>query len=204
MLWRTGFDVRLLFLLIPLLIASLCSAHRYGRPRAATIIALTDGMLWAIDRFVFVNSLMRTQALRKEILRTLRQVKAFHALSVSQLQRLVDLMHEGSFVDGEVIIKQGDEGKQFYIIVEGSCRLSQIDDTESGQETEIGVLNENDYFGEVSLLSSEPSRFTVTTLTYVEVLVVSLLLHSPASVSLFLSSLSLSISLSTPSLRSLS
>jgi CRP-like cAMP-binding protein len=65
-------------------------------------------------------------------------------------------------------------------------------------------LNENDYFGEVSLLSSEPSRFTVTTLTYVEVLVVSLLLHSPASVSLFLSSLSLSISLSTPSLRSLS
>jgi cAMP-dependent protein kinase regulator len=131
-------------------------------------------MLWAIDRFVFVNSLMRTQALRKEILRTLRQVKAFHALSVSQLQRLVDLMHEGSFVDGEVIIKQGDEGKQFYIIVEGSCRLSQIDDTESGQETEIGVLNENDYFGEVSLLSSEPSRYTVTTLTYVEVLVVSL------------------------------
>jgi cAMP-dependent protein kinase regulator len=126
-------------------------------------------MLWEIDRFVFVNSLMRTQALRKEILQSLKQVKAFHSLRISQLQRLVDLMHEGSFTEGEVIVKQGDEGKKFYIIVEGSCRLSKV---EEGEEVEVGILNENDYFGEVALLSSEPTALTVTTITYVEVLAV--------------------------------
>jgi cAMP-dependent protein kinase regulator len=152
-----------------LVVGSVCC--RYGRPRAATIIALTDGMLWAIDRFVFVNSLMRTQALRKEILQTLRRVKAFHALTISQLQRLVDLMREGSYVEGEAIIKQGEEGKQFYIIVEGSCRLNRVD--ENGQDEDVVILNENDYFGDTALLSSEPSRFTATSMTYVEVLVVS-------------------------------
>lgn len=124
-------------------------------------------MLWAIDRFVFVNSLMRTQALRKEILRSLRRVKAFHSLSIVQLQRLVDLMSEGTFMDGEVIVKQGDEGKQFYIVVEGTCRVSKVED---GEEIEIGEIKENDYFGEIALLSSEPNAVTITARTYVEVL----------------------------------
>jgi cAMP-dependent protein kinase regulator len=119
---------------------------------------------------VFVNSLMRTQALRKEFLQSLKRVKAFHSLRISQLQRLVDLMHEGSFSEGEVIVKQGEEGKKFYILVEGSCRLSKA--TEEGQEIEVGVLGENDYFGEVALLSSQPNALTITALTYVEVLAV--------------------------------
>lgn len=112
---------------------------------------------------------MRSQALRKEILRSLKRVKAFRTLRISQLQRLVDLVNEGSFMDGQVILHQGDEGKKFYIIVEGTCRLSKIED---GQEIEVGTLNENDYFGEVALLSSEPHDVTVTALTYVEVLTV--------------------------------
>lgn len=110
---------------------------------------------------------MRTQALRKEILRSLRRVKEFHSLSIVQLQRLVDLMSEGTFMEGEVIVKQGDEGKQFFIIVEGICRVSKIEDE---QEIEVGELKENDYFGEVALLSSEPNAETVTARTYVEVL----------------------------------
>jgi cAMP-dependent protein kinase regulator len=143
--------------------------YRYGKPRAATVIARETGMLWAIDRFVFVNSLMRTQALRKEILRSLRRVKSFNSLSIVQLQRLVDLMCEGTFMEGDVIVNQGDEGKKFYIVVEGSCRMSRI---ENGEEIEVGLLKENDYFGEVALLSSEPSAITVTAATYVEVLTV--------------------------------
>lgn len=138
--------------------------------------ALTDGILWEIDRFVFVNSLMRTQALRKEILQSLKQVKAFHSLRISQLQRLVDLMNEGSFTEGEVIIKQGDAGEKFYILVEGSCKLSKI---ENDQEIEVGILKENEYFGEVALLSSQPNALTVTALTYVEVLKVYLPLIFP-------------------------
>ena len=78
-------------------------------------------------------------------------------------------MNEASFIDGEVILKQGEEEKKFYIIVEGSCRLTRVED---GQEVEVGILSENDHFGEVALLSAEPTAVSVTALTYVEVLTV--------------------------------
>jgi CRP-like cAMP-binding protein len=33
---------------------------RYGKPRAATVIALTEGRLWALDRRVFRSVVMKS------------------------------------------------------------------------------------------------------------------------------------------------
>jgi cAMP-dependent protein kinase regulator len=141
---------------------------RYGKPRAASVIAKTDGSLWALDRFIFVNSVLRTQTVRKDILRALRKGELLKSLSTIQLQRLVDLMSESYYRAGDDIIQQGEPGETFYVIVNGRC--SVLIRTTSGEEKEVAILGSNDFFGERALLNSEPRAATVRALTDVEVL----------------------------------
>eukprot|EP01033_Poteriospumella_lacustris_P013111 gene13111-9389_t len=96
----------------------------YGKPRAASVIALTDGKLWALDRRIFKRVVLRPKDFRKDILKVLKKVELFKALNLNQLQRLVDLMNEAHYSAGERIIRQGDLGDTFYVIVKGFCECS--------------------------------------------------------------------------------
>jgi two-component system NtrC family sensor kinase len=62
----------------------------------------------------------------------------------------------------KVIIRQGDPGKAFYIIIEGGVR-AYINDL-SGQEHTIAVLGEKEHFGEISLLTGSPCSTTALAL----------------------------------------
>jgi CRP-like cAMP-binding protein len=66
-------------------------ALMYSTPRAATIVAETNGQLWALHRNVFRKILMRRTG-RKELLHTLRNIPLFKALSTQQVQDLADCM----------------------------------------------------------------------------------------------------------------
>ena len=81
----------------------------YGKPRAASVIASQDGMLWALDRLVFRQILMKTAT--PVLVKKLRQVEVLKSLTVKQLQRLADILTEETFEDGEYIIRQGDAGE---------------------------------------------------------------------------------------------
>lgn len=70
---------------------------RYGKPRAASVRALTRGVLWALDRRVFKRVVLRPADSRREIIRALKRVELFKCLNVQQLQRLTDLLNEGAF-----------------------------------------------------------------------------------------------------------
>ena len=96
----------------------------YGKPRAASVIAMQPGVLWALDRRVFQRVVVRAAYTRKEIFKTLRGVELFKCLSVPQLQRFADLLTEESFASGDYIIKQGDVGDTFYILVSGTCNCT--------------------------------------------------------------------------------
>ena len=67
-------------------------ALMYSKPRAATVTAITDGVLWAIDRRSFREILKKSSA--KYLMRTLRSVEILKALTAGQLQRLSELMTE--------------------------------------------------------------------------------------------------------------
>jgi len=68
-----------------------------------------------------------------------------------------------SFEDGETIVKQGEAGDDFYIIVEG-CAVVLQQRAEVGEEpAEVGRLGPSDYFGEIALLLDRPRAATVVT-----------------------------------------
>jgi len=134
-------------------------ALMYGKPRAASVIAATDGELWSLDRAAFRRVLLRSRQQRRDVIRTLRRVEVLRMLSVPELQRLVDVMSEGSFAPGQAIIRQGEVGDTFYIVSSGAAVVSVMD---KGVSTDVMSLKENDYFGERALISKEPRAATVT------------------------------------------
>jgi serine/threonine protein phosphatase PrpC/CRP-like cAMP-binding protein len=146
----------------------------YGKPRAASVFALTDGKLWSLDRRIFKRVVLRPKDHRRDILKVLKKVELFKALNLNQLQRLIDLMSESHYSAGERIIRQGDLGDTFYVIVRGSCECSidTIDPTTKAvKESKVVMeLKENSYFGERALLESKPRAANVTAKTVTDVL----------------------------------
>nr|XP_013797996.1 PREDICTED: cGMP-dependent protein kinase, isozyme 2 forms cD5/T2-like [Apteryx mantelli mantelli] len=60
-------------------------------------------------------------------------------------------MEECTFAPGHVIIREGDEGENFYIILKGEVRVTQ---KVEGKEKVIRVLGAGEHFGEISLLQN--------------------------------------------------
>ncbi len=125
--------------------------------------------MWALDRKVFRRVVLRSSDIRKGIIRTLRKVELFKSLSLQQIQRLADLLNEDKFAAGEYIIREGEIGDSFYIILSGTCDCTKV--LEPGQpETLLVQRKEYEYFGERALLNSEPRAANVIAHTDVKVL----------------------------------
>lgn len=130
----------------------------YSKPRAATVTAATDGVLWAMDRRSFRSILMKSSAV--SLTRTLRSVEVLKSLSVGQLQRLQDLLTEVTYKDGDYVIRQGESSENLYIISEGRVRITRKE--EGGKEAkQVMELGQAQYFGERALLTSEPRAANV-------------------------------------------
>ena len=73
------------------------------------------------------------------------------------------------YQDGEVIIKQGEEGNCMYIIQEGKVEIIREKD---GKEIRISVIGEGDFVGEMAIFESEVRSATVRALGEVRLLTV--------------------------------
>lgn len=71
---------------------------------------------------------------------------------------VADALEPINFDSGETIVKQGERGDEFYIIVEGTAVVTQTID---GNEVKVGELGKSDYFGEIALLLDRPRAATV-------------------------------------------
>jgi CRP-like cAMP-binding protein len=79
---------------------------------------------------------------------SLRDVPLFSDLSTRDLKRLADSMKETSFAAGMEVVAEGKSGVGFFVILDGSARVSQ-----GGQDR--GVLTAGDYFGEMALIDGD-------------------------------------------------
>ena len=70
-------------------------------------------------------------------------------------------------VPGEAIVRKGQEGTSMFVIIRGSVRV-QI--PESTYQKTLGKLGEDDFFGEMSLLTGEPRSASVIAEEETEVL----------------------------------
>ena len=127
-----------------------------GEPRAATITATTAVKVMALDRESFNMLLgpLRDVLDYNMNLRILRSVKLFANLSEHERKKLSQSFVLEKFSAGQTIVKQGDPGKSFYIIKEGSARVE-------ADGKEVSSLKAGTYFGEMALLNDEVRKASV-------------------------------------------
>ena len=110
----------------------------YGSPRAATVKAKTACSLWAIDRITYRRILMGTTMRKRKLYEGfLEKVPILQHLTKYERITVADALEPYNFSDGEVIVRQGEPGDKFYIIVNGEVRCDQ---TVDGQTAEVARL----------------------------------------------------------------
>ncbi len=97
-----------------------------------------------------------------ERLLALQQVSIFSRLSLEQLHRLDGLMCEEHFLATEVVVSEGSEGEDLYVLMEGS--LDFYKGWQTPAERHLGQLQPVGYMGEIALLDDEPRSATAIAL----------------------------------------
>ncbi|PSC76791.1 cAMP-dependent kinase regulatory subunit [Micractinium conductrix] len=134
-------------------------ALMYNCPRAATVTALSEGVLWALERATFRSLVVNSMAERRTRYEgVLRGMPVFQDLSQEQLAAVADCLHAETFEAGEYILWERaplDDSAKFYIIEAGVVDCFR---TFEGQKRAVKSLTDGDVFGEVALLTKAPRQ----------------------------------------------
>jgi CRP-like cAMP-binding protein len=94
----------------------------------------------------------------------LLQTKAFHKVPPANIQAVFMRLQRVDYRAGEVVIKQGDAGDYFYVVVKGTCNVAR--ETPLNKDgVRLAELKMGDTFGEEALISDVKRNATVTMLT---------------------------------------
>lgn len=88
----------------------------------------------------------------------------FAGLPASRLEAAARQLVEVPMSPGDVIVRQGDRADRFYLVAEGSLRVTQTAEA-GGEEAHLRDLHDGGVFGEIGLLSGSPRTATVTAST---------------------------------------
>ena len=94
----------------------------------------------------------------------LLQTKAFHKIPPANIQAIFMRMQRVDYKPGEIIIKQGDEGDYFYVVVKGRCAVTR--ETPLNRDgIKLAELGIGDTFGEEALISDAKRNASVAMTT---------------------------------------
>ena len=127
----------------------------YDCPRAATVVAETDLVVYRVSQYTF-RRIKAAHVLQNdhETRTALRKISIFQDLPDPYIQRLADSLLEQKFKQGDVLARKGEEATAFYIIKEGHV---------VGKEISIGSTKFADkrfgpgaFFGEGAIVTGTP------------------------------------------------
>ena len=95
----------------------------------------------------------------------LRSVPLFQGMTEASIDSIGRLTRPAGFASGEVLVREGDPGDTFIIMVSGRALVDQ-----GGQR--IREMSAGEFLGEISLIDHGPRTATVTALESIEALVV--------------------------------
>jgi CRP-like cAMP-binding protein len=99
-----------------------------------------------------------------EKVETLGRAPLFEGLSHKELADLAQLTEDMEIPAGKVLIKEGDIGQEFFVIVDGDVEV-----TRDGQP--VATRGNGEFVGEIALLEDTPRMATVTAKTPLRVFV---------------------------------
>jgi len=95
----------------------------------------------------------------------LKRVPLFAGCSKKELEHVAMVADEIDFTSGKRLIREGELGREFFILVGGTAEISR-------KGKAIDTAGPGDFFGEMALLADQPRNATVTTTSPVDALVV--------------------------------
>lgn len=99
---------------------------------------------------------------RKRLLKAIDGIFLFRNLDATQLQDAVDAMFEKKVEADEHIIKQGDDGDNFYVIDSGKYDIYVNMDSSTEELGEHkGTIEDHGFFGELALMYNQPRAATI-------------------------------------------
>lgn len=136
-------------------------------PRSASVTALERCRMWYLDSVDFVAAATGEEGLvarpgRRSMVSSLEDaldpIPLFAGLDWRELAAAGESISGSS---GEEIVREGDPGDRFYVLLEGELEV-----TRPGRS--LQRLEPGDWFGEIALLHRVPRRATVTAITPVK------------------------------------
>lgn len=98
-----------------------------------------------------------------DVRRKLADIPIFAGLPPARVEAAIMRASIKPVAAGEPIIRQGDEADLFYVIVQGTVEVTQVDG--QGEQRTLREMKPGDFFGEIGLLSRVPRTASVTALT---------------------------------------
>jgi putative ABC transport system ATP-binding protein len=122
------------------------------------IIEKADRLVHMVDGRI-VSDVVLHDALR--ICEFLKTVDAFKELTPVQLTDVAERTTKRRFIAGDTIIREGDQGDDFFLISDGNADVIR-------QDHEVATLGQGEFFGEAALITGEPRNATVVARTDLE------------------------------------
>ncbi len=148
-------------------------------PRENSIISTTEVTALSMNAEVLrklidtserISALMDHQYIQRDLRGDLRRVPLLTNLSDGLFNEVLKRVELQSAEKGHVVFREGDAGDAFYLIREGRTDVYR---TVQGEKKLIAILGQDQYFGEMSLLSDESRNATVQCLTGCELVKIS-------------------------------
>jgi CRP-like cAMP-binding protein len=104
-------------------------------------------------------------ATNKQLLTALAAVPLFEGLSRRQLKQVADLAEIATYMAGATLVKEGEEGDSFFVILTGEAKVQVKGRT-------VNRAIPGDHFGEISLLDGGVRTASVVSETPLTVLLI--------------------------------
>jgi CRP/FNR family cyclic AMP-dependent transcriptional regulator len=85
----------------------------------------------------------------------LENVPLFSGMATQELIYVAGIVQEDAFPAGATVIREEDAGDAMFIVVDGELMVHR-------RNTQLAKLRSKDFFGEMSILNSEPRSASVT------------------------------------------
>lgn len=132
----------------------------YNMPRSASVMAMSRGSLWAMDRNSFRRIVLKSAFKKRKLYEELLEnVPILKSLEQYERSNLADALMSKIFKKGDCIIRQGKEADGMFFLEKGVIRVTIIDP--DGMEEELGIHSNGKYFGELALIENQPRSANV-------------------------------------------